>query len=204
MGCRASQYPFNKIKARIAFKSASADWWRDHSKITKCYQHQFANKLCILSSMQMPSTHEVTHLPWCYSLLSAYLVDCHVWLTLFRKKLRYFITSQAGFPIGSACPMSQITQDKLHLSIGSTCQSLNKHKSSCASWLVGRAKCLNSHASSCASLVAACSKCLNKSNVFTFRLIVGFIQHYQSQLQQDLVDFSLPNAFSIAGKLDSS
>jgi hypothetical protein len=35
-------------------------------------------------------------------------------------------------------------------------------------------------------------------------LIVGFIQHYQSQLQQDLVDFSSPNAFSISGKLDSS
>jgi hypothetical protein len=34
-------------------------------------------------------------------------------------------------------------------------------------------------------------------------LIVGFIQHYQSQLQQDLVDFSLLNAISIA-KLDSS
>ncbi len=87
-----------KQKARIAFESASADWWRDHSKITKWFQCQFTNKLCILSSMQMLSTHEVTHLPWCYSLQSAHLVDCHVWLTLFRKKCRYFITSQAVLP----------------------------------------------------------------------------------------------------------
>jgi hypothetical protein len=33
-------------------------------------------------------------------------------------------------------------------------------------------------------------------------LIVGFIYQYQSQLQQDLVNLSLPNAFSIA-KFDS-
>jgi dsDNA-specific endonuclease/ATPase MutS2 len=33
-------------------------------------------------------------------------------------------------------------------------------------------------------------------------LIVGFIQKFQSRLQQDLVDLSLLNAFSIA-KLDS-
>ncbi len=103
-GQTTSQYPFNKTKARIDFKSASADWWRDHSKITKCYRRQFANKLCILSSMQMPSTHEVTHLPWCYSLLSAHLVDCHVWLTLFRKKFRYFITSQDVLPNWQCVP----------------------------------------------------------------------------------------------------
>jgi len=36
----------------------------------------------------------------------------------------------------------------------------------------------------------------------TFRLIVGFIQKFQSQMQQDLVNLSLSNAFSIA-KLDS-
>jgi hypothetical protein len=42
----------------------------------------------------------------------------------------------------------------------------------------------------------------NKSNVFAFRLIVGFIQKFQSQLQQDLVDLSLLNAFSIT-KLNS-
>jgi hypothetical protein len=36
----------------------------------------------------------------------------------------------------------------------------------------------------------------------TFKLIFGFKQQYQSQLQQDLVNFSLSNAFSIA-KLDS-
>jgi hypothetical protein len=36
----------------------------------------------------------------------------------------------------------------------------------------------------------------------TFKLIFGFKQQYQSQLQQDLVDLSLSNAFSIA-KLDS-
>jgi hypothetical protein len=36
----------------------------------------------------------------------------------------------------------------------------------------------------------------------TFRLIVGFIQKFQSRLQKDLVDLSLSNAFSTA-KLDS-
>jgi hypothetical protein len=36
----------------------------------------------------------------------------------------------------------------------------------------------------------------------TFKLIFGFKQQYQSQLQQDLVNLSLSNAFSIA-KLDS-
>ncbi len=46
------------------------------------------------------------------------------------------------------------------------------------------------------------AKRYNKSNVFIFRLIVGFIQKFQSQLQQDLVDLSLLNAFSIT-KLDS-
>jgi len=44
-------------------------------------------------------------------------------------------------------------------------------------------------------------KCHNKSNVFAFRLIVGFIQKFQSRLQQDLVDLSLSNVFSIT-KLD--
>jgi hypothetical protein len=48
--------------------------------------------------------------------------------------------------------------------------------------------------------LVARAKCNNKSNVF--RLIVGFIQKFQSRLQQDLVDLSLSNAFSIA-KLDS-
>jgi hypothetical protein len=47
------------------------------------------------------------------------------------------------------------------------------------------------------------ANCLNKLNVFPFKLlIVGFIQQYQSRLQQDLVDLSLLNAFLIA-KLDS-
>jgi hypothetical protein len=96
----------------------------------------------------------------------------------------------------------------------------NQHKSSCASLLVACAKCLNSHESSCASRLAARAQCLkshkascvfhlvarakchNKSNVFAFRLIVGFIQKIQSRMQQDLVDLSLSNVFSIA-KLDS-
>jgi hypothetical protein len=66
-----------------------------------------------------------------------------------------------------------------------------------------RAKCPSSHKSSCASQIVARANCLNKSNVFAFRLlIVGFIQQYQSQLQQDLVDLSLSNAILIA-KLDS-
>jgi hypothetical protein len=47
------------------------------------------------------------------------------------------------------------------------------------------------------------AKCLNKPNIYTFRLIVGFIQHYQSQLQQDLGSFSSSNAILIA-TLDSS
>ena len=81
---------------------------------------------------------------------------------------------------------------------------LKSHETSCTCWLVAHAKCLNSHASSYAFLLAARAKCLNKSNVFTFRLIFGFIQHYQRQLQQDLVDFSSLNAFSIAAKLNSS
>jgi hypothetical protein len=79
----------------------------------------------------------------------------------------------------------------------------SSHESSCASLLALHVKCLNSHESSCASQILACANCLNKSNVFTFRLlIVGFIQQYQSQSQQDLVDLSLSNAFLIA-KLDS-
>jgi hypothetical protein len=36
----------------------------------------------------------------------------------------------------------------------------------------------------------------------TFKLIFGFKQQYQSQLQKDLVNLSLSNTFSIA-KLDS-
>ncbi len=77
------------------------------------------------------------------------------------------------------------------------------HKSSCSSLLAVRAKCLNSHESSCAPQTVARANCLNKSYVFAFRLlIVRFIQQYQSQLQQDLVDLSLLNAFLIA-KLDS-
>jgi hypothetical protein len=79
----------------------------------------------------------------------------------------------------------------------------SSHESNCNSLLAAHAKCLNSHESSCASQIVARANCLNKSNVFAFRLlIVGFIQQYQSQLQQDLVDLSLSNAFLIA-KLDS-
>jgi len=78
---------------------------------------------------------------------------------------------------------------------------LNSHESSCASRLAVPAQCLKSHETSCIFHLVARAKCHNKSNVF--RLIVGFIQKlFQSQLQQDLVDLSLPNAFSIA-KLDS-
>ena len=75
---------------------------------------------------------------------------------------------------------------------------LNSNKSSFASQLVAHAKCLNSHPSSYASLLAACAKCLNKSNVFTFKLIVRFIQKFQSQKQQNLVDFSSSKTISIA------
>ncbi len=45
-------------------------------------------------------------------------------------------------------------------------------------------------------------KLLNKSKISACHLIDRFIQHYQSQLQQDVINFSLSNAFSIA-KLDS-
>jgi hypothetical protein len=77
------------------------------------------------------------------------------------------------------------------------------HESSCASQLAARTQCLKSHKTSCVfQLVVACAKCHNKSNEFVFRLIVGFIQKLQSRLQQDLVDLSLSNAFSIV-KLDS-
>ncbi len=48
--------------------------------------------------------HEVSHLPWCYSLLSTHLADCHVWLIIFRKKSRYFITSQAALPNQQCMP----------------------------------------------------------------------------------------------------
>jgi hypothetical protein len=40
--------------------------------------------------------------------------------------------------------------------------------------------------------------------VFAFRLIVGFIQKFQSRLQQALVDLSLSNAFSIAKPSDEA
>jgi hypothetical protein len=50
--------------------------------------------------------------------------------------------------------------------------------------------------------LVAHAKCHNKSNEFAFRLIVGFIQKFQSRLQQNLIDLSLSNAFSIA-KLNS-
>ena len=79
---------------------------------------------------------------------------------------------------------------------------LNSNASSCVSRLAARAQCLKSHEASCAFHLVAHAKCNNKSNVFTFRLIVGFIQKIQSRMQQDLVDLSLSNAFSIA-KLDS-
>jgi hypothetical protein len=42
----------------------------------------------------------------------------------------------------------------------------------------------------------------NCETASTFKLIFGFKQQYQSQLQQDLVNLSLSNAFSIA-KLNS-
>jgi hypothetical protein len=61
---------------------------------------------------------------------------------------------------------------------------------------------LKSHETSCIFQLVARAKCHNKSNLFTFKLIVGFIQKFQSQLQQDLVNLSLSHAFSIA-KLDS-
>jgi hypothetical protein len=88
------------------------------------------------------------------------------------------------------CIASQLAAKVLH------------HESSFASQLSACAQCLKSHKTSCVFQLVACAKCLNKSNEFAFRLIVGFIQKFQSRLQQDLVDLSLSNAFSIA-KLDS-
>jgi hypothetical protein len=88
------------------------------------------------------------------------------------------------------CSASQLAAKLLH------------HKSSCASQLAARAQCLKSHKTSCVFQLVAHAKCHNKSNVFIFRLIVGFMQKFQSQLQQDLGDLSLSNAFSIT-KLDS-
>ena len=92
----------------------------------------------------------------------------------------------------------------------STCASLlvacakclNSNESSCASRLAARAQCLKSHKASCVFHLVARAKCHNKSNVFAFGLIVNFIQKFQSRMQQDLVDLSLSNVFSIA-KLDS-
>jgi hypothetical protein len=88
------------------------------------------------------------------------------------------------------CSASQLAVKLLH------------HKSSCASQLAECAQCLKSHKTSCIFQLVACAKCHNKSNLFTFKLIVGFIQKFQSQLQQDLVDLSLLHVFSIA-KLNS-
>jgi hypothetical protein len=89
------------------------------------------------------------------------------------------------------CSASQLAAKLLH------------HKSSCASQLAVHAQCLKSHKTSCVfQLVVVRAKCHNKSNEFVFRLIVGFIQKFQSRLQQDLVDISLSNTFSIV-KLDS-
>ena len=88
------------------------------------------------------------------------------------------------------CSASQLVAKLLH------------HKSSCASRLEVCAQCLKSHEKNCVFQLVARAKCHNKSNEFAFRLIVGFIQKFQSRLQQDLVDLSLSNAFSIA-KLDS-
>ena len=88
------------------------------------------------------------------------------------------------------CSASQLAAKLLH------------HKSSCASHLAARAQCLKSHETSCVFQLVARAKRYNKSNVFAFRLIVAFIQKFQSRLQQDLVDLLLSNAFSIAN-LDS-
>ncbi len=85
------------------------------------------------------------------------------------------------FPIGSVCQLSQLTRVKLCFSIGSAC-SMSQ---------MTRGKLCIPFGSTC-----------NKSNVFAFRLIVNFIQKFQSRMQQDLVDLSLSNAFSIA-ELDS-
>jgi hypothetical protein len=88
------------------------------------------------------------------------------------------------------CSASQLAAKLLH------------HKSSCASRLEVHAQCLKSHEKNCVFQLVARAKCHNKSNEFAFRLIVGYIQKFRSRLQQDLVDLSLSNAFSIA-KLDS-
>jgi hypothetical protein len=58
-----------------------------------------------------------------------------------------------------------------------------------------------SHETSCVFQLVARAKRHKKLNEFAFRLIVEFMQQYQSQLQQDLVDLSLSNALSNA-KLD--
>jgi hypothetical protein len=87
------------------------------------------------------------------------------------------------------CSASQLAAKLLH------------HESSCASRLAARAQCLKSHETSYVFQLVARAKCHNKSNKFAFRLIVGFIQKFQSRLQQALVDLSLSNAFSIASHL---
>jgi hypothetical protein len=81
---------------------------------------------------------------------------------------------------------------------------LNSHESSCASRLAARAWCLKLHEASCVFHLVARAKCHNKSNVFAFRLIVGFIQKFQSQMQQDLVDLSLSNAFQLPSSTPSA
>jgi dGTP triphosphohydrolase len=88
------------------------------------------------------------------------------------------------------CSASQLATKLLH------------HESSCASQLAAHASCLKSYETSYVFQLVAHAKCHSKSSVFISRLVVGFIQKFQSRLQQDLVDLSLSNAFSIA-KLDS-
>jgi hypothetical protein len=100
---------------------------------------------------------------------------------------------------------SQLAAKLLHPESSCASQLVAKllnHKSSCASRLAAHAQCLKSHKTSCVFQSVARAKCHNKSNLFTFNLIVGFIQKFQSQLQQDLVNLSLLHAFSIA-KLNS-
>ena len=102
---------------------------------------------------------------------------------------------------------SQLVAKLLHHESNCASQLATKllhHESSCASRLAAHASCLKSYETSYVfQLVVAHAKCHNKSNEFAFRLIIGFIQKFQSQLQQDLVDLSLSNAFSIA-KLTST
>ncbi len=118
MGCRASQCLFNKTKARIAFESASAVWWKDHSNITKCYQRgQFPTSFTFYPSMQVPTTNKVSHFP-----------ALPIWWIVMYGSLscgKSSITSTQGklrFPIGSTCQVSQLTRVKLCFPIVSTWQ----------------------------------------------------------------------------------